>query len=521
MALPVVQIPGPVRQEHSAMNSTNVTSPEPNRQPPPVVQIPGPVRQEHSAMNSTLKLFIPLALLVAVVFAVTYFSAVVPPPNDKPSGEGGEAITETPPLIFFTNSRKWDPVSESLPNREFPGYFLAGEHNEYHTAFWFRNPNRGDVAVQLKGVSCSACSGGNLAPIPPEALKHLLQVDAVSLLPMGPVSLNPAAVSGAAANLITSLKWQKHKFLHRDEVQYSVPGLVDADGWSPQWGIMDLTFEVHMGGKTPLTAVFDSRVVNTSQVGQDKLEIAYVPAGPFELSRANIDLGEMTEQTPPQTHEIVIYSTTRTRDEMPNFSIRVTMTQGAAGDPGPFVTTGPLVPIPEEELIWHSFALSRKDGVPVRVKSAFKFPIIIQTKVGDRRADIGRLDRTIWITQGTDTKELAVRGNLHGPIYLTSGTELRFGSFSEPRGTTETFDITTEQAGVELAVVTDQTVPDFMKVTLEKQPDLNGLGAYKIKLHIPENRQSGEIRDGVVVLEVKGPNPRRVRFPVKGFGKQK
>jgi len=79
--------------------------------------------------------------------------------------------------------------------------------------------------------------------------------------------------------------------------------------------------------------------------------------------------------------------------------------------------------------------------------------------------------------------------------------------------------VETERSGVELVLVKDLTVPKYLKVELLKQPDVGDRGSYKLKATIPANEQLGEIRDGVVVLEAKGPNPLRLRIPVTGRGR--
>ena len=111
-----------------------------------------------------------------------------------------------------------------------------------------------------------------------------------------------------------------------------------------------------------------------------------------------------------------------------------------------------------------------------------------------------------------------MKANVNGPGALVNGTQMELGSFPSPRGTTESFTIETVQPGVELSLVREQTQPEYMQVALEKQPDVSGRGCYKVKVTIPANKQSGDISHGVVVLDVKGQNPRRVRIPVKGYG---
>jgi hypothetical protein len=457
---------------------------------------------------------VPLGLFTAIVFAVTYFYTTgprdpLPLPEKDPTTEA--------PLKFFTAARMWDPTSDNLSDRIFPGYFEPSE-DHHSTAFWFENRNSEPVDLRLQRVSCTACSGGAVAAIPPDALRQLLQVDAVSMLPLGPLAGCPIGVGEAAANLYSNLKWEEHKFAKPELAVYSIPGAANTDGWSPQWGILSLQFKVNDGAKPPLTAFFLSRVRDTNQVGSDRFDIRFIPAPPFVVDRAGIDAGELTDTSPAQVHDLLIYSNTRTHEELKGLIVRVQLPVGESGEPGPFVATGPLIPVPQQELDEIAKRLATKEAPYVRVKSAYRLQVTVQTKVDGKQADIGRLDRLIGITDGIKALSVFVKANVNGPVALVNGTQMQLGSFPSPRGTTEIFTIETEQSGVELSLVRELTQPEYMQVVLEKQPDVSGRGSYKVKVTIPANKQAGDISHGVVVLDVKGPTPRRVRIPVKGYG---
>jgi hypothetical protein len=71
---------------------------------------------------------------------------------------------------------------------------------------------------------------------------------------------------------------------------------------------------------------------------------------------------------------------------------------------------------------------------------------------------------------------------------------------------------------MELAVVADQCRPDFLDVSLKKLPDDPDRGYYQLTVKVPPKRQYGTIVNGLVVLELKGPKPQRIRIPVTGQG---
>ena len=489
-----------------------------------------PDRTESPAMNSTLKIAIPLGLLIAVVFAVTFFSQYTP--NDDPDGQGkAKASTGGQrPLVFFSNRREWwplptarDGLSETpLMDRIFPGFYEVGE-TQHSAPFWFENRNSAPVTLQLEGVSCSACSGGRLAPIPPEAMRQLLQMNAVSLLPAGPVGGCPTGMAGAAASLFNSLQWQSHEF-SKDPAQvvYNIPAAANTDGWSPQWGILDLNFKVRPNPSVPLGSAFFGQVQGTEHRESYRFEIFFQSASAFELDRTQIEVGSLTDTSSEQTHDLIVFSATRTPEELRSLNVSAHVRIPGGGEPGPFVAVGQPVPLSEKERQDFSDNLAARTQQPIKVLSALRIPVHVRPRVGEKRVDIGKLEREIWVSSpslaGSEPKRVVLTGNVSGPVMLAEGSEINLGSFSFQRGAYSQFDILTERAGMELEVISNECHPKFLKASLEKQPDRNGRGYYKLSVQVPASAQQGEISGGVVVLQIKGKNPQKVRFPVKGRG---
>lgn len=471
-------------------------------------------------MKSVLKVVLPLGLLLAGVFAVTFFWINTPKDEvtpDKTAGE--EKFAGGKGLVFFTTMRRWDPASESLADQAFPGFYEPGE-TTHATHFWFENRNTGRVTFKLLGVSCSSCSGGRVAPIPPDAVKQLLQMAAVSALPLGPIAACPPGMAGAGAVMNSKLQWQAHAFAAGPAgVEYQIPGVADTDGWSPSWGILELNFKVRPNGQVPLKAAFASYREDGTPIARDDFAIFYEPAPAFDVDKTAIEAGVLADNTPAQAHSVLVYSAARTPEELSGLVARVV--NPGADDPGPFVTAGPLVPVPPAELDRIAAGLASKAGRPVRVRSAFRFPVEVAAKKGDARADIGRLEREVWVSSGaagSEPKRITVRGTVTGAVSLSGAGEVNLGTFSGRQGANESVVVTTEQAGVELAVVPGAARPDFLDVSLTKLPDAGGRGQWQLTVRVPPNRVSGELTGGLVVLELRGPNPVRVRVPVKGRG---
>jgi hypothetical protein len=61
--------------------------------------------------------------------------------------------------------------------------------------------------------------------------------------------------------------------------------------------------------------------------------------------------------------------------------------------------------------------------------------------------------------------------------------------------------------------------PDILKVSVERQDRKESdRGYYWIKVAVPPDAHQGQLVNSFVVVEIKGPNPRRFRIPVKGSG---
>jgi hypothetical protein len=472
-------------------------------------------------MNSSpLKVVIPIALLMAVIFAVTYFSQYTP---TEPETKEVDKAGIKKPLQFFSNVRRWDPSpGASLQDREFPGFFELGE-NHYTASFWFENRNPSPVTLNLQRVSCTACSGGRVAAIPAAVTSQILQMTAISILPQGLVSMLPAGLALPTAQLDSkrsTLVWQSHTFdKPLPEVVYTIPPAPTSDRWSAQWGILELNFKAKPGGR-PLTADFLASTEGADEPAEERFAIIYQAADPLIVDTASIDVGELTDGSASQTHEVLIYSTTRKPADVPQMDVLVMMPPGVGGEPGEFISAGALQPVPEKELESLQIRVSLAAKYPTRVQSAFRLPVVVRVQVGNAKLDIGKVERVIAITpQGTETKQVHVRGTMRGPFYLAGARAIDFGAFASANEQVASVDVETDRTGIELAIVKELTQPKSLKLELKKLPDNGDRGFYRLRATLPGNSQIGEIRDGVVVLESKGQIPQRLRIPVVGRGR--
>ncbi|MCE9562241.1 MAG: hypothetical protein K8U57_09325 [Planctomycetes bacterium] len=504
--------------------SQNINDPIANTPAAPPASPPTPAPQPAQAggLKQAVKIAIPILVLMGIIFAITFSSQYAPPPPD-------EIVTanklKEPPLRFFTSARQWNPFG-SPQDRAFPGFYevqanAAGTPNG--ASFWFENRNDKSVTMQLKGVSCGQCSGGRVAPIPQDVTKQILQMTAVSSLPGGLFSGLPIGMVGPAANLSEDrLAWQSYTFRDHPKAEYKVPAGGNSDGWSPQWGILELRFSVGAIGPKTLSAEFNLQIDGTQQIGTAHFDIAFEGAEPFEISRSVIDVGELQETSPATTYDVLVYSSTRGKNGTGPGDLAVPQTDvqfpGRTGsDPVPFVSVSAPVRVPESELD----EIPNKIQKAVRVETAYRMTITVTPRVGENRADLGPLERDVHISTADLRKTVRVKGMVRGGIWLDNNLKEIELNYKFPAGVPQKrVTVITDQSDRELVVVTDDpATPEGLKIALKKQPAVPDRAYYDLDISIPPGAKSGTW-SGFVVLELKGTKPQRIRIPIKGNGTQ-
>jgi hypothetical protein len=314
-----------------------------------------------------------------------------------------------------------------------------------------------------------------------------------------------------------------------------------------------LSLNFKAGARQELTATFQSQVKGDPLFAENVFAIQYITANAFEITRPEIQVGDLTDATQPATYEFLVISPTRgpgTPEKLSPPSVRVMMPSGG-GEPGAFVTVGTPIPVPDDQLPELTAELIRQapknaEGKQplARVRTAYRVPVIVTPKVGEQRLDIGVLERELWVACGDAQPRLVrVKGNVHGGMWLSSGKELDLKSFRAPAGVPEarfelltdnpTADVVLSQVEVEErgssgqiqkvmrdhVVVNGKIAPDIVRVTIERQgrkdPDR---GYFWIKITVPPEAVQGQLVNSYVVVELKGPNARRFRIPLKGGG---
>ncbi|MCS7022349.1 MAG: hypothetical protein NZU63_11040 [Gemmataceae bacterium] len=514
--------------------------------------------------RAALRLIVPLAALTAVVFGVTFFAQYSPRVEEEERNNASRsersASSGEPPLRFFSSERRWDPPSEeagyeglyllapsafaardaydrsqfNLQDRLFPGFFEARSEPR-SASFWCENRHEKAVVLQLERVSCRACSGGRFAAIPPDVTRSMLQMQAVSSLPQGLVNLLPLGQAGPVARLGEFLQqpnnWQAYRFREAPHATFRVPPATNADGWSPQWGILELQFQVEtLGAREPLQANFVSAVEGSGQYVSNTFTIHFEGVNAFEVSPTTLNIGELSETAPPRQYELIVYSSSRgyTADAAvaealvpPHVDVR--LPRGLPGSPGPFVRVGPPQPLSHDELQAFRRRLLAELKRPMRVMAAYRYPVLVQPDVDGQRIDIGQLVREIWFAApGAAERVVRLTGIVRGQVWLDdNASEINLGAFPLLRGVgPQSVYVLTERPDIQLAEVESERSPRYLQVQLQRLPPAGDRGRYELKLRVPSRSEQPDVEagrlSGVVVLEIQGPQPQRIRIPVRG-----
>lgn len=518
----------------------------PSTAPRPVVSEPA----NSNGLKSTLKIVIPLVVLVLIVFGITYVMMYVPPAPEKDAknieGDPSGIPDSEPPLRFFDSTRMWNPPAlvgsyrnnlllapsairrpdedpdqvfkYSLQDRLFQGVFETSSDIKRNTQFWFENRNDKPVTLEVKQLGCSACTSGRVINLPPDVTRDLLQYTAVAALPTGSFNGFKLGMIQPAAS-ISQVKGEEKSFenYHKEPVKFKVPAAANADKWSPQWGILELQFKTLKDwSKEPLTADFMAQVDGSKDFASPRFEIFFAVAPACAVFPPNLELGTIGGGATDRPIDFLVASATRGPGsefgDLEKPSCRVEPT----ADPTPYleIVDKDTLRIPDAELPGLQNMLQQ------RVRSAYKFTVIVHPKVGDKQMDIGKFERIISITAGGITHSMRVTAMVRGSVWLAGDrTDIELGTFSGRTGLKkQPFNVITEKPGMELVIVKEESKqPAKFTYELEKQPDSNGQGHYKLFITIPEGKVYGKVQ-GEVILEVKGPTPQRMKIPVSGSG---
>jgi hypothetical protein len=249
--------------------------------------------------------------------------------------------------------------------------------------------------------------------------------------------------------------------------------------------------------------------------------VVFQVAQPCEVWPPTINVKRLDQLSTEKEHRFLVFSSTRGTGsefgDLPLTAADITaQAAGGAPDTIGFLQVTKIERVPDADLSDLSFELSRQRKAATRVRAAYTVTVLLRPQVGDKRLEIGTIDRTVSVTAGGSVQQVHFTGLVRGAVWLDEDrNEIEMTAFRGGEGTRQEFNLVTEQSSIELALVKEECKPDYYTYELVKVPDRDNL--YKLVISIKAGKQFGA-KSGEVVLEVKGPMAQRIRIPVRSRG---
>lgn len=477
-------------------------------------------------MNSFTKIGLPIVLVVGLVFGITFirmYSTEEPPPTEGPKETKVAAPKEAPVKFGLITAaaivgdppkgreslKYWDPVIEV----GVPGHF----------EFWCQNRHAQPVTMRVSDVNCQ-CAGVEVASVRNYDFRDYA---IVSALAGGPLGAAPGPTAGLAHVLLErQLIWAPMLKDH-EKTDQTIPPAEPAAG--TQMAIVRLGWEAKAepGAKT-ISATLVSRLgEGAGTVTELQAQTAIVPA--FDLLRrdgpaawvAALDLpvGELRENGEVKRTLFLVSATRKTHI----FSV-------AIDHPDPCITWTDAVPATPEE-VQSLLDIIPKEGSARRPKSVYKVVVTVRERTewevdGQKRfhqMDLGLIDRKLTITAvNGGSGVLALKGRILGDVSFLSGTvdgRIDLGnSFPADQDWTKDVALLSERMGIDLTLDGAATTPAYLKVKLEPLAPIEGRNQWRLRVTVPKGSVYSAIPEGsAIVLTTTGPNPRRLRIPIRGI----
>ena len=75
-----------------------------------------------------------------------------------------------------------------------------------------------------------------------------------------------------------------------------------------------------------------------------------------------------------------------------------------------------------------------------------------------------------------------------------------------------------DSPGLDLSLAAAETTPNYLKVKLDRLDPIDGRNQWRLRVTLPKGSLFGALPENSgVVLTTTGPNPRRLRIPVRGM----
>jgi len=202
----------------------------------------------------------------------------------------------------------------------------------------------------------------------------------------------------------------------------------------------------------------------------------------------------------------------------------------SADHPDPCVTWTEPAPASEDEVRALGEFMGR-EGKTVRPKSVYKTVVTVRERVeveADgkrqlRQLDLGVLERPLVITAvDGGTVRPILRGRVLGDVTFLDGApdgRVDLGrAFPADQDRTQDVRLVAEAPGLDLTLAAAETTPNYLKVKLDRLEPIEGRNHWRLRVTVPKGSLFGALPEASgVILTTTGPNPRRLRIPVRGM----
>lgn len=478
-------------------------------------------------MNSLTRIGLPILVVVGAVFGITFvrmYSTDDPAPLPAtPSLTPGKPLAK-PPLTM--NLATAAPVTGKPEAWQVPLTYWNPEVEvgvPGHFEFWCQNPNPEPVNLRVYDANCQ-CAEVELAAVPHDALREYA---VGSALAGGPLGFGAPLAALAHVQFNRRLTWEVLlETGSAEKEERTIPPTSPATGpqvalvrlgWQPKEGLGPKEISARLaattGDRPP--KIYEVRVRSITVPAFDVIR----RTGPSEFAPAReLPVGDLRENS--QVKQVVyLLSTTR---RYPAYSVSMESTD-------PCVTwTDPAPASPAEvQAVTEYFSHPERHRRPLSIQ---RFEVAVRerttTEAGGKpelhQLDLGVLDRRLRVSAvaGGDFT-VRINGRVLGDVRFLTGAadgQIELGdSFSTDQDRTVTVLLLAEKDNLGLRVAENETTPNYLKVRLDPLAQIDGRNQWRLRVTVPKGSLVGALPPGsAVVLQTVGPNPRRLRIPVRG-----
>jgi hypothetical protein len=471
-------------------------------------------------MNSTLKIALPLALVVIVIFGVTLISQNVADTSPKEDEDQNSSKISGPPLNIPSTTISYNPTATDIESRSFQAFYELD--STVPISFWFTNTHPVPVYVEAVQRGCTTCTQARIGIVEEESFNTFVRHAAAGSLPTNPFAALNLIPAIAAAQVSTEIKWQPNFDFERLEKRVTIP---PGSSQKPVLGVFQMAIRIVAIGAS------DRRFVDLRAGVENSIPSGYRFAAnlfgsqPFEPLDQQIKLPPMNEGAEAKTLQIQVLSATRKLPDAYGSDLPFNPPILAVNPSDPFFEVGKPVPMTEEEILNSRFTLMAAKRL-VSVKSGYTIPVTVRRqRPGQTPAepDIGPFSRDLAISSpGTlYTPTVNVTGAFKGLLNLSDGSNIDLSDFPGKAGTTKVVTVISDNPKATLSWVQEETKPRALDVKFSQPREDSGRRFWDMTITVPPGSILQPLpHDSFVVVKATLPDgtERKIRFPIKGVG---